>query len=149
MSDRSVGRQVLPALALAILATVLLWWANEQLLDNRLIFGSTFQFPKGRMLLQTGTLVAAGFAFGASVEASHQSPNRFHIGTLAAASLIPLSIVSYFYFGLIFGRFPPLPMSTVTFLTSELATTSSAVALGFLVAAMSVPVLRRIGSSKC
>ena len=144
MSDRSSASRVLPSLALAILATALLWWAHEQSLDIQLVAGSTFQFPRGRMLLQTGTLVAVGFTFGASAEAARRSAIRSDIGSLAAASLIPVSIVSYFYLWL-FGLLPSLG-GIMIFVASQVVQASSAVALGVLIAAMSAPLVRRIGS---
>lgn len=131
---------------MAVLATVLLWWANEQSLDIQRITGTTFQIPEGQILLQIGTLVAAGFAFGASVEAGRQSTSRSHIGTLAVASLVPLSIVSYFYLHMVLHLLPSLPLGISRFLWSQLGLTSSAVAVGFFIAGMSAPALRKIGS---
>jgi hypothetical protein len=128
-----------------VVGTVLLWWANDQLTAIRLISGSTFEYPEGRLLLRLITLIAAGIAWGFAVAAGQQGTSHPRIGVLALWSLLPLSIVAYFYLQITFGWPPGLGRAIFTFVFNDSTIVSSAIVFGFFVAGMTAHLLRRRG----
>jgi hypothetical protein len=80
-----------------ILGLGLLWWATEQLVEIQRTVGSTFEYPKGRVLLWLVTLIATGFAFGLAAAAVRHGAVRGRVAIMTW-SVLPLLTIAWFYF---------------------------------------------------
>lgn len=126
---------------LTILGFGLLWWANDQFSEIRILMGSTFEVPTGPLLLWLVTLIAAGLVFGLAAGRGVEVDRR---AAIAAWSILPFLIIAWFYSRFSFGV-PSfnLPGSLMEFLSSQMTVVASSLILGFYLSALAVERVRR------
>lgn len=129
---RSLTKAWLSAAGFLLAGIGLIWWANQQLAEIRLMAARDFSFPTGRVALWLLTLVVTGVAFGLTVTMARRDSGRGRVPILAVLTLIPLAELVLFVASIA----GPLPFSVPQFLISESTVVISALLLGFLVSGM-------------
>jgi hypothetical protein len=131
---------------LPIIGFVLLWWADQQLIDMRTNMDSTFELsPWWTVLGWLLTMVAAGAMFGLAGGLAGADVSKANVGARFVAGIFPLAIVVHFFSFFALG-WPPIRINTVgAFLISQATVVVSCVVVGFLGAGLVAHRVARSG----
>ena len=143
--DRAASSLWSRVVGFTLAGVVLLWWAAEQLVAARLIFGSTFEFPAWRFLGWLVTLIAAGAMFGLAVGASRDRVSTTELRAAFVAGIVPLAAIVGFFTEWLYDWSPPGTLTIL--LRSQTTAAASCIIVGFLVASIVTHLASRSGET--